>query len=148
MTWNEIYERADGAACGESSLKAKDEARHQVRQFVMDIGCPDPDNDEIPEETIEKYCDSMNIKFDECGSIIDLRLPYRIERLIYERKQNEYIRADIYAMTQEIMTNNEYTYEIDDEQMDKMVKMYHHDFDCDISYNDTIQYIIREVLKK
>lgn len=28
MTWNEIYEAADGAACGDDTLKAKDEARH------------------------------------------------------------------------------------------------------------------------
>lgn len=31
MTWNEIYEAADGAVYGDDTLKAKDEARHQVR---------------------------------------------------------------------------------------------------------------------
>lgn len=29
-TWDEIYERAEGAACGEPALRAKDEARWQV----------------------------------------------------------------------------------------------------------------------
>ena len=27
MTWNEIYEAADGAACGDDTLKAKDALR-------------------------------------------------------------------------------------------------------------------------
>lgn len=38
MTWNEIYEAADGAACGDDTLKAKDEARHQVRCLAMELG--------------------------------------------------------------------------------------------------------------
>lgn len=69
MTWDEIYENAIGCACGESALKAKDEARWQVRDFVMGMGYPDPEDDEIPEETIEKYCDTMAIQFDERGNI-------------------------------------------------------------------------------
>lgn len=39
MTWNEIYEVADGAACGDDTLKAKDEARHQVRYMTNTRRC-------------------------------------------------------------------------------------------------------------
>ena len=34
MTWNEIYEAADGKACGEWELKRKDTARYEVIGFV------------------------------------------------------------------------------------------------------------------
>lgn len=55
MTWNEIYEAADGAACGDDTLKAKDEARHQVRCLAMELGSPDLDNADCPEEAVEDY---------------------------------------------------------------------------------------------
>ena len=29
-TWDDLYKRADGAACGEDTLKAKDTAREQI----------------------------------------------------------------------------------------------------------------------
>lgn len=54
MTWNEIYEAADGAACGDDTLKAKDEARHQVRCLAMELGSPDLDNAECPEDAVER----------------------------------------------------------------------------------------------
>ena len=36
MTWDEIYEAADGKACGEWELKRKDIARYEVVCFVED----------------------------------------------------------------------------------------------------------------
>ena len=36
MTWDEIYEAADGKACGEWELKRKDTARYEVVCFVED----------------------------------------------------------------------------------------------------------------
>ena len=36
MTWNEIYEAADGKDCGEWELKRKDTARYEVVCFVED----------------------------------------------------------------------------------------------------------------
>ena len=69
ITWDEIYERADGAGYGEPELEAKDEARHQVACIMRDFGFPDPDEDECPEERIENFCDRYNVTFDERGNI-------------------------------------------------------------------------------
>lgn len=144
MTWDEIYERADGAACGDSTLKAKDEARHQIRRFVMEIGCPDPDDDEIPEETIEGYCNAMKIQFDECGSIIGLELPHWVEDIIYRRKDDAYLEEDLYATVQNIKGD---AVDVSDEQMRKMVLMYRHDEDCNVAANDTLEDVVRRILK-
>lgn len=144
MTWDEIYERADGAACGDSTLKAKDEARHQVRQFVMEIGCPDPDDDEIPEETIEGYCNGMNIQFDSCGNIIGLNLPYGIEEIIYRRKEDYYLREDLKAMVYELYGAD--SKDATDEQLDRMMQIYRHRADCNVPYNSTIESAVKEVL--
>ena len=76
MTWDEIYERADGAGYGEPELEAKDEARHQVACVMRDLGFPDPDEDEIPEERIEEFCDKYNITFDENGNIYESALDF------------------------------------------------------------------------
>ena len=89
MTWNEIYEAADGAACGDDTLKAKDEARHQVRCLAMELGSPDLDNADCPEDAVEDYCNAMKIQFDECGNIVGLELPHWVEDIIYRRKDDE-----------------------------------------------------------
>lgn len=87
MTWDEIYKAADGAGFGDSALKAKDEARYQVRCFSKELGCSDLDNEECPEDRIEAYCNAMDIRFDERGNIIGLKLPDWVEEIIYRRKQ-------------------------------------------------------------
>lgn len=70
-TWDEIYERAEGAACGEPALRAKDEARWQVRWYAINHGEDDLEESEIPEEDVEYYSDKFNIIFDEYGNIIE-----------------------------------------------------------------------------
>ena len=55
--------------------KAKDEARHQVRCLAMELGSPDLDNADCPEDAVEDYCNAMKIQFDERGNIVGLELP-------------------------------------------------------------------------
>ena len=71
-TWDDLYNRADGAACGEDTLKAKDTAREQVRQFVIMFGLDDPEKEECPEDAVDDYCKEYNICFDENGNIVDI----------------------------------------------------------------------------
>lgn len=74
-SWDEIYERAEGAACGDCRLKAKDEARWQVGRLMVENEEPDPENDECPEESIEEYCYRHDIRFDEIGNIVGYEQP-------------------------------------------------------------------------
>lgn len=70
-TWDDLYKRADGAACGEDTLKAKDTAREQVRQFAIAFRLDDPEKEECPEDVVDDYCNAYNICFDENGNIIE-----------------------------------------------------------------------------
>lgn len=70
-TWDEIYERAEGAAYGEPALRAKDEARWQVRWYAIDHGEDDLEELKIPEYGVEDYVNKYNIMFDEYGNIIE-----------------------------------------------------------------------------
>lgn len=74
-TWNELYKAAEGAGCGEFSLKVKDNARGEVREFVLEKAGHDLDKDEIPEETVEAYCNKYNLQFNENGNIVTLLKP-------------------------------------------------------------------------
>ena len=143
MTWNEIYEAADGAACGDDTLKAKDEARHQVRCLVMELGSPDLDNVDCPEDAVEDYCNAMKIQFDECGNIVGLELPHWVEDIIYRRKDDAYLEEDLNATAQELAGGN---IEISDEQMQRMMAMYRHDEDSNVAMNDTLESVVRRVL--
>lgn len=143
MTWNEIYEAADGAACGDGTLKAKDEARHQVRCLAMELGSPDLDNADCPEDAVEDYCNAMKIQFDECGNIVGLELPHWVEDIIYRRKDDAYLEEDLNATAQELAGGN---IEISDEQMQRMVAMYRHDEDSNVAMNDTLESVVRRVL--
>lgn len=145
MTWDEIYDRADGAACGDSSLKAKDEARHQVRCLMMNLGASDLDNAECPEDAVENYCDAMNVQFDECGNITGLELPHWVEDIIYRRKDEAYLEEDLSAMAQNIYGPD---VEISDEKMWKMITMYRHDEDSNVAMNDTLEMVVRMILGK
>ena len=75
MTWDDLYNAATEKGFGDIELKAKDEARHQVRNFVMELGALDPEEDECPEEAVESYCDLLNIRFDTSGNIIGFKQP-------------------------------------------------------------------------
>ena len=70
-TWDDLYKSADGAACGEDTLKAKDEARWQVRCFAIEHGEEDLDETDCPENEVDYYCNKYNILFDENGNIIE-----------------------------------------------------------------------------
>lgn len=70
-TWDEIYERADGCCFGEDNLKAKDNARENVRWLAIEYGEDDLENAECPEDEVEHYCDKYNILFDEMGHIVE-----------------------------------------------------------------------------
>ena len=69
-TWDEIYERAEDKGCFEPELRAKDEARWQVRNFALEHGYEDLEEAEIPEERVEDYCNMFGILFDEKGNIV------------------------------------------------------------------------------
>lgn len=73
-TWDVLCKRADGAACGEQTLKAKDWARHAVDTFATNHGHPDLEETECPEEEVERYCEEFGILFDENGNIVRSRL--------------------------------------------------------------------------
>ncbi len=69
MTWDEIYERADDCPCGSPELRAKDNARWQVRKLVLEKENIDIENAECPEEEVDYYSGLWNIRFDNYGSI-------------------------------------------------------------------------------
>ena len=49
-TWNEIYAAAEGCGCGESGLRAKDNARENVRCLALERGEADLEEAECPED--------------------------------------------------------------------------------------------------
>ena len=71
MTWNEIYEAADGKACGEWELKRKDTARYEVIDFVEKNFGINLEECEIVEEEIDYYVKKCGIVFNEEGKIVD-----------------------------------------------------------------------------
>lgn len=75
-TWDEIYKRADGCCFGEDNLKAKDNARENVRWLALEWGEDDLEKAECPEDEVDYYCDKYNILFDENGHIVDGCIDY------------------------------------------------------------------------
>ena len=75
-TWDEIYERADGCCFGENNLKAKDNARENVRCLALEYGEGDLEEAECPEDEVGYYCGKYNILFDENGHIVDGNIDY------------------------------------------------------------------------
>ena len=71
-TWDEIYKRAEGAACGSPELKAKDYARWNMRRVIEEDTGIDIEECEIPEEEIERYLEESGDKylFDEYGNFL------------------------------------------------------------------------------
>ena len=74
--WDEIYERADGCCFGEDNLKAKDNARENVRCLALEYGEGDLEEAECPEDEVDYYCDKYNILFDENGHIVEGYIDY------------------------------------------------------------------------
>ena len=69
MTWDDIYDRADDCAYGSDELTAKDEARWQVRNLVLEKKNVDIENAECPEDEVDYYAGLWNVRFDENGNI-------------------------------------------------------------------------------
>lgn len=75
MTWDKIYEAADGAAFGEFELKRKDKARAEVVGFVKDNFGYDLEREyeegliESVEDWIDYFTDEYEIYFDKDGNI-------------------------------------------------------------------------------
>lgn len=70
-TWNDLYDLALDKGFGDPELKAKDEARHQIRCLAMDLGYNDLDDAECPEDMVEDYCEQFEAKFDWQGNLIE-----------------------------------------------------------------------------
>lgn len=70
-TWDDLYQRAEGAACGEPELNAKDNARWILTEIIKEITGVDVDECEIPEEAIEKFLEESDREylFDEDGNL-------------------------------------------------------------------------------
>lgn len=71
-TWDDLYERAEGAACGDPNLRAKDNARFILREIIKETKGYDIEECEIPEEEIESFLkeESQQYLFDENGNLI------------------------------------------------------------------------------
>lgn len=147
MTWDEIYKAAEGATCGDASLRTKDEARGQVRSLVLELGGRDLDDDEIPEETVEDHCNAMDIRFDKNGNIVDLTLPIWVTNIVCRKQDNEYLKEDIMTEVHTLESRDGVTYEVTKEIMDRLIERYEHCEDCNVPYNVVIEYVVRGVLK-
>ena len=111
MTWDEIYEAADGKACGEWELKRKDTARYEVVCFVEDnFGINLETECENVEEEIDYYVEKYGIIFDKEGKIIDRFL---VEDEIVDIMYNNYEKEDLTQYNKnkhiEYMIYDEYT---------------------------------------
>jgi hypothetical protein len=68
-TWDYLVERADGKAHLSPELKAKDNAREQVRELALSFGERDIEDFECPEDMVEEYCKMFSVMFSENGDI-------------------------------------------------------------------------------
>ena len=79
LTWNEIYQNADGAGCDSDELDVKDSARYSVVCWVKDNFGYDMEMEEVRgildsvEEFIDYYTNEFDIVFDDGGNIIKHR---------------------------------------------------------------------------
>ena len=74
MTWDEIYERADGCCWWDRELKAKDNARWNVRDLVYAEVGEDIEEAECPEERVDYYTELWDVEFDEDGHITSYKI--------------------------------------------------------------------------
>ena len=73
-SWDDLYERADGSACGDPELKAKDNARWQIGMFIQEhegIDIEDTSAYESAEDTLEWYLEKHPMFFDIDGNLLD-----------------------------------------------------------------------------
>lgn len=75
MTWDEIYEKAMDTGFGDPKLRAKDNARFEMRGLFWEGFGEDIEKAECPEEDIDYFLDTMKeryeqiLEFDENGHI-------------------------------------------------------------------------------
>lgn len=98
-TWDEIYERADGSACGSQELKAKDHARYELQQLILQETGADIETEESPEEAIDQYLEGLwqnqgkHIMFDESGNRINVEYGKALQDIfIYVPASNQIVR--------------------------------------------------------
>lgn len=68
-TWDYLVEIADGKAHLSPELKAKDNAREQVRELALSFGTRDIEDFECPEDMVGEYCKMFSVLFSENGDI-------------------------------------------------------------------------------
>ena len=69
FTWDELCDRAENCAHLEPELKAKDWARGEIRDLMLRLRQPDPEEAESPEEAIEEFCRECGVIFSYNGCI-------------------------------------------------------------------------------
>lgn len=74
-TWDDLYERADDKGYGSPELTAKDEARYELRNMIMESQGYDIEECECPEEEIDCFLKGSVQKylFDENGNFVCLK---------------------------------------------------------------------------
>ena len=82
MTWDDIYKRAEDTAYGDPKLRAKDEARWEVRDLILDLCGHDIEEDECTEDSVEDCCNALNIQFDEFGIMTSVTLPVYLKPIV------------------------------------------------------------------
>ena len=72
-TWDDLYERADGAAYGDDELTAKDNARWQLTCLIIEEDGYDIDECECPEDEIDTFLWKREnlVLFDVDGNIVE-----------------------------------------------------------------------------
>ena len=75
-TWNELYNRALNKGCMSSELRAKDEARYQLRDLILKETGLDIEVSESAEEAIDKFLEKRKtpVLFDNRGNIVRYKL--------------------------------------------------------------------------
>lgn len=74
-TWNALYDRAMGSACGDDELNAKDHARWILEGIIKDKTGLDINKCECPEDEIDSFIDSLHPfepMFDKDGNLLYL----------------------------------------------------------------------------
>lgn len=98
-SWNDLYDRAIDMPCGSPELKAKDNARDQVKYFALERDYKNPDRFECPEDIIEDYCKMWDIFFDENGNIVESNFENEVRKIV-KALVNPYVwgRHDVIEM--------------------------------------------------
>ena len=78
FTYGEVDEMRGGKVWWHAASKRYGEARYEAREYMVSRGEPDPEEDDIPDETIEDYCKKHQLMFDKKGGIWYVGDPYEM----------------------------------------------------------------------